>query len=265
MYELFWDLGSETFNRSTRDERRTHIFFFIIFLGGIFFFFTIDFKNQSEEVIESIDLDSREVVSKEGNQASSTSSSVKKMDEEKKQENELSAPSEKAGGTKADQSEGQKGDTMEFELDPQYYPSLGGYLKIDGGDIQALENFFRETDSFVVNLSFTKVTNSIFQVENSFWNLHRNPDGLSYNLRVGNGPLSGNILTFTPKEEGSEGAESSQFEESQGVLEGPGSEDFNSYEEGQLDNDEESPNFSDDQPSYQGESDDGAMENSAFE
>ncbi|MEE2743602.1 MAG: hypothetical protein VYD54_06805, partial [Bdellovibrionota bacterium] len=90
---------------------------------------------------------------------------------------------------------------QEFELSAQYYPSLGGYLKVEGPDIQVLEIFYRETNTFIISLGFTKVINSIFQVEHSFWNLHRGPDGMSYNVRIGNGPLSGNIITFTEKNE----------------------------------------------------------------
>ena len=89
----------------------------------------------------------------------------------------------------------------EFELDPQYYPSIGGYLRSMEMISKLLKSFFRKTESFIISLGFKKVTNSIFQVENSFWNLHRNSDGKSYNVRVGSGPLSGNIVTFTAKRE----------------------------------------------------------------
>ena len=182
--------------------KQVFIFFsLLILLGGIVFFFTLEFKEQEEVATVSTELGTTEVGSMNTDKTDLNSSQNKKASRDVEEEETKGPEVEKALDSEVKDIEDDKRANSEFELDPQYYPSVGGYLKVDGDDIQALEIFFRETESFIISLGFKKVTNSIFQVENSFWNLHRNSDGKSYNVRVGSGPLSGNIVTFTAKRE----------------------------------------------------------------
>jgi hypothetical protein len=173
------------------------LFVSFLFAGGVIFFLFLEPKVEKEEEMEKIQRNG--VLENKKEPIKKNKSLPKKVIKKikKKQviviEEELS--SQKEGNTQ------EATHIFEFELDPQYYPSVGGYLKVEGDDIHVLEIFHRESNSFLISLGFTKVMNSIFQVGESFWNLHKNPDGKSYNIRVGNGPLKGNIITFTPKGE----------------------------------------------------------------
>jgi len=160
----------------------------ILFVSGILVFFLVGPKDNHEEKVAPLPSERKE------KKIGPAPKIVEKVKIEKKVEEKVESPSQEDVLEK-------QGDIQEFELSSQYYPSLGGYLKVEGNDIQILEVFYRETNTFIISLGFTKVINSIFQVEQSFWNLHKGPDGLSYNLRIGNGPLSGNVITFTEKSE----------------------------------------------------------------
>ena len=220
--------------------KRVLIFFSLIaLLVGVIFFFTLDFKEQEEVGIGSAESDTLEnplgSIHKEDLNSSQNKTTLK---EKKDQPSVKVDKVENPKSTEVKEAEVSNGTVSEFELDPQYYPSLGGYLKVDGKDIQTLEIFFRKTESFIISLSFTKVTNSIFQVENSFWNLHQNSDGKSYNLRIGSGPLSGNIVTFTPKrEEGS--VDNTIIEQEEDSEDTADSEEQPPYEDESLNNEQE--------------------------
>jgi len=164
------------------------IFLCILFVSGILVFFLVDPKDNHEEKVEPLPSEVKE------RKTVPAPKVVEKLKIEKKVEEKVESDSQEDVLEK-------RGHIQEFELSSQYYPSLGGYLKVEGNDIQVLEIFYRETNTFIISLGFTKVINSIFQVEQSFWNLHKGPDGLSYNVRIGNGPLSGNVITFTEKSE----------------------------------------------------------------
>ncbi len=157
-------------------------------MSGILVFFLVDPKDNHEEKVEPLPSEVKE------RKTVPAPKVVEKLKIEKKVEEKVESDSQEDVLEK-------RGHIQEFELSSQYYPSLGGYLKVEGNDIQVLEIFYRETNTFIISLGFTKVINSIFQVEQSFWNLHKGPDGLSYNVRIGNGPLSGNVITFTEKSE----------------------------------------------------------------
>ena len=233
------------------------LFCLITLLGGVIFFFTLDFEGQEEVIRGSNESETTEELGGNTGNTDSNSLKVKKTNIEKEDKEAKETEVEKPKDGEVKGLEDPKRTISEFELDPQYYPSLGGYLKVDGKDIQALEIFFRKTESFVISLSFTKVTNSIFQVENSFWNLHRNSDGKSYNVRVGNGPLSGNIVTFTAKSE-SDDVDNEQTEDESLPTDNAEPADQTSY-------DDESQNNDQYEPSSNEGYDDGATENSAFE
>ena len=240
--------------------KRVLIFFSLLaLLGGVVFFFTLDFKEQEEVETGSTELETTEAGSRNIVRTDFNSLENKKTSREEQTERPEVGKAEDNGVKDA---EDPNRINSEFELDPQYYPSIGGYLKVDGKDIQALEIFFRKTESFIVSLGFKKVTNSIFQVENSFWNLHRNSDGKSYNVRVGSGPLSGNIVTFTEKRE--QGAiESTDNEQEQGQEGDSESEDPVDSDD-QAQNGYESPNSDQEDPSINEDSNE-AMEDSTFE
>ena len=213
----------------------------IVLLGGVIFFLTLDFKEQEEVVTGSIEQEKKDRPgSSQKDDLNSLQNKSNPSEGKEGQKNErLKADNDSDDDeTESKEVEGSNRITSEFELDPQYYPSLGGYLKVDGKDIQSLEIFFRKTESFIISLSFTKVTNSIFQVENSFWNLHQNPDGKSYNLRIGSGPLSGNIVTFTPKREPGD-IDATPIEEEQDSDEQAESEDQPPYDNEPLNNEQE--------------------------
>jgi hypothetical protein len=173
------------------------LFVSFLFVGSVIFFFLLEPKVEKEEDIEKIQRNGKLENKKEPikKDKSLPKEAIKKI--KKKQ---VLVVEEESSSKKEDNAQSPV-HILEFELDPQYYPSVGGYLKVEGDNIQVLEIFHRETNSFLVSLGFTKVMNSIFQVGESFWNLHKNPEGKSYNVRVGNGPLKGNIITFTPKGE----------------------------------------------------------------
>ena len=207
----------------------------IALLGGVIFFLTLDFKEQEEVVTGSIEQEKKDRPgSSQKDNLNSLQNNSNPSEGQEGQKNERLKADDDHDETESKEVEGSNRITSEFELDPQYYPSLGGYLKVDGKDIQSLEIFFRETESFIISLSFTKVTNSIFQVENSFWNLHQNSDGKSYNLRIGSGPLSGNIVTFTPKREPGD-IDTTPIEEEQDSDEQVESEDQPPYDNEQED------------------------------
>ncbi|MEC7183540.1 MAG: hypothetical protein VXW15_12555, partial [Bdellovibrionota bacterium] len=141
--------------------KRVLIFFSLLaLLGGVVFFFTLDFKEQEEVATGSTELETTEAGSRNIVRTDFNSLENKKTSREEQTERPEVGKAEDNGVKDA-------GDpnriNSEFELDPQYYPSVGGYLKVDGKDIQALEIFFRKTESFIVSLGFKKVTNSIFQ------------------------------------------------------------------------------------------------------
>ena len=99
----------------------------------------------------------------------------------------------------------------------------------------------------------------------TFWNLHRNSDGQSYNLRIGNGPLSGNILTFTEKKERNDNDENTQLEDENRGSTARDSEETNSYEDDFLNNEQEDNNFPDENNTSPSEHYDETMGNSTFE
>jgi len=173
------------------------LFVSVLFIGGVIFFFLLEPKVEKEEEMEKIqrngELENKKKLIKKDK-------SLPKKVIKKTKKKPVIVVEEESSSQKEDDIQGPT-HIFEFELDPQYYPSVGGYLKVEGDNIQVLEIFHRETNSFLISLGFTKVMNSIFQVGESFWNLHKNPEGKSYNVRVGNGPLKGNIITFTPKGE----------------------------------------------------------------
>ena len=134
------------------------LFVSLLFIGGVIFFFLIDPKIENEEEMEKIqqnvELENKKRPIKEDKRPSEKV--IKKIKKKKEIVIEEESPSQKEEDIQ------NPAHILEFELDPQYYPSVGGYLKVEGDNIQVLEIFHRETNAFLISLGFTKVMNSIF-------------------------------------------------------------------------------------------------------
>jgi hypothetical protein len=94
--------------------------------------------------------------------------------------------------------------SKEYVLDPVVYPTLSGFLEVEGEMIKSLSLSYNEGGGSIVNISDTKIVNSIFMVEGKIWNLHGG--GKSYSVRIGSGPHNNLTVIFTRKDLVSGGA-----------------------------------------------------------